>query len=157
MTTRPQHPLAEEYFAELRRSAARLPRQQRTELLSELRSHLDSGVAEADSDADVRNMLDALGPPDDIVGASSPPSADQAPAGRLALAVGVLGLILLPTLVPPIALGVAAIVLGGRAQRSLRSSALPTTVATAAVVVGAVAVVFGIVATIMAALLVASS
>lgn len=154
MTTRPHHPLAEQYFAELRRSASRLPRQQRTELLSEIRSHLDSGVDEADSDADVRNMLHALGPPDDIVGASSPPSADQVPTGRLALTISIFGLVLLPTLIPPIALGLVAIVLGGRARRALRSRAQSATVATVAVVISAVAIV---IPAVLATLLVTSS
>lgn len=152
--TRTQHPLAEEYFDELRRSAVRLPKQQRTELLAELRSHLDSGVAEADSEADVRNMLDALGAPDDIVAAAAPPSPDQIPTGRLAFGVGILALVLLPTLVPPVALGVVAIILGIRARRALRLTSQPGNLAIVAVIFGAVAVVVPV---IMGALLAGGS
>ncbi len=95
MTTRPQNPLAEEYFVDLRRCAGRLPRQQRIELLAELRTHLDDGVDAAQSDADILNMLDALGTPKDIVDASAPPDTTEGPTGRLALAVSVVALILI--------------------------------------------------------------
>ena len=65
MMTMSNQPLVEQYFAELTKEAGRLPRAQRSELLAEIRSHLDAGVSEANSDADVRNMLDALGEPEE--------------------------------------------------------------------------------------------
>jgi hypothetical protein len=76
------HPLAEEYLGRLDRAAGALPPADRDELLTEIRGHLRAGLADASGDADVRNLLESLGRPEDIVAAArsesaGPPVADQ--------------------------------------------------------------------------------
>ncbi len=70
MTT--THPLAEDYLRRLNHIARVLPRHERDELVAEIRNHLDSGLPPDATDADVRNLLDQLGPPNDIVAAARP-------------------------------------------------------------------------------------
>ncbi len=65
-------PLAEDYLARLDRAAQGLPAPDRDELLAELRSHLQAGLAPDATDADVLNLLHELGSPEDIVAAAQP-------------------------------------------------------------------------------------
>jgi hypothetical protein len=136
--------LVDEYLAELRRHADRLPRHQRDELVGELRAHLDAGAEQARSEADIRNMLDALGTPGDIVAAAAPPADAAGPSGALALALAVVALVITPVPlidVVAIPLGVAAVVLGIRTRRSPHAVGRAAQVATAASVIGGIAVV----------------
>lgn len=75
MRSEVRHPLVDAYLARLRKAAERLPRSQRDELVAELTQHVDAGTQDASSEADIRNMLDALGDPDEIV-ADARPAAD---------------------------------------------------------------------------------
>lgn len=146
MTTTPRPPLVEEYLAQLERRSERLPPDTRQELLTEIRDHVDAGAAEARSEADIRNMLDSLGSPDDIVGESLPiatattNASVTGPTGRLALGFGIAALVLLPTGFFAVPFGFVAVILGIRARRSLRAQGVPTSTATAGLVTGGVAV-----------------
>jgi hypothetical protein len=64
------HPLVEGYLRSLDGAAKVLPRRERDELVTEIRAHLDEAVPPGASEADVRNALDALGAPWDIVAAA---------------------------------------------------------------------------------------
>lgn len=64
------HPLVDGYLRSLDGAAKVLPRRERDELVSEIRAHLDEAVPPGASEADVRNALDALGAPWDIVAAA---------------------------------------------------------------------------------------
>jgi len=64
------HPLVEGYLRSLDGAAKVLPRRERDELVAEIRAHLDEAVPPGASEADVRNALDALGAPWDIVAAA---------------------------------------------------------------------------------------
>ncbi len=64
-------PLAEDYLVRLDHAAAGLPRQDREELVSELRSHLESALPADATDADVLNVLDGVGTPEAIVAAAA--------------------------------------------------------------------------------------
>ena len=66
------HRLIDEYLQRLERAARVLPRRDREELLAEIRSHLDAGLPPQATEADIRNLLDDLGPPDSIVAAARP-------------------------------------------------------------------------------------
>jgi uncharacterized membrane protein len=57
-----------EYLRELQRSMGDLPTGRRDEILSEIEEHIAEGLAELDSpsDADVRNLLERVGDPQDI-------------------------------------------------------------------------------------------
>jgi hypothetical protein len=80
MTVR-THALVEQYLKRLDGAARSLPRQEREELLSQIREHLAVGLPTDASEADVRNVLDDLGDPDDIVAAARPdgPAAMRGP------------------------------------------------------------------------------
>jgi hypothetical protein len=102
MNTTRLHPFAEDYLGRLEALAHALPPRDRHELLTELRSHLEAGLPEGTTDSDVRNLLDDLGSPEDIVAAAG---ADPEPHawGALEL-IAVLGLtagaVLLPVVGP---------------------------------------------------------
>ena len=64
--------LVEDYLRRLERSAAHLRRARRAELVAEIRGHIQTALAEeqAADEAAVRNVLDRLGPHEEIVESS---------------------------------------------------------------------------------------
>jgi hypothetical protein len=64
------HPLVAGYLRSLEGAAKVLPRRERDELVTEIRMHLDEALPPGATEADVRNALDALGAPWDIVAAA---------------------------------------------------------------------------------------
>jgi len=84
---RQKHPnkLVGEYLNRLESAAAGLGRGRRTELVAEIREHVDDGLREAGAvdEVAVRNVLERLGPPEEIAAAAGPPPTR---AGRLELA-----------------------------------------------------------------------
>ena len=76
-----------DYLRRLELAAAHMRKDRRAELVAEIRGHIDTAMRQeqAAGEAAVRNVLDRLGPPEDIVGAAQPPTADQR-AGRLEIA-----------------------------------------------------------------------
>lgn len=66
------HPLVAQYLRRLDDAARRLPRHQRDELTAEIRAHLDAGLAPDAGEAEIRNFLDGLGSPTEIVAAARP-------------------------------------------------------------------------------------
>jgi hypothetical protein len=95
MTT--THPLADAYLKRLDRAARVLPRHEREDLLADIRTHLEAGLSRGAAEADVRNVLDELGSPEEIVAAASP---GRRPVRRGAREV--FALILLVTGLPPV-------------------------------------------------------
>jgi hypothetical protein len=91
------HPLVAGYLRSLDGAAKVLPRRERDELVSEIRGHLDEALSPEASEADVRNVLDSLGPPWDIVAAAG---GQQVTVRRGAREV--FALLLLVTGLPPI-------------------------------------------------------
>lgn len=69
------HPVVREYLQRFDAATAHLPPDERVEIRDGIRSHLIAALAEASSEADVRTALDALGTPEEIVGAQSPAEA----------------------------------------------------------------------------------
>jgi hypothetical protein len=69
--------LVEDYLRRLERAATHMQRARRAELVAEIRGHIDTalGQEQAAGEAAVRNVLDRLGPPEDIVEAAEPPPA----------------------------------------------------------------------------------
>ena len=94
MTT--THPLADEYLRRLDRAARVLPRREREDLMTDLRAHLDAGLSSGATEADVRNLLDELGPPERIVAAAAPARTSTRRGAR-----EVFALVLLVTGLPP--------------------------------------------------------
>jgi hypothetical protein len=81
--------LINDYLRRLEHAAAHMERDRRAELVAEIRGHIDTALRqeEAAGEADVRNVLDRLGPPEDIVEAAQPHTqdADHRP-GKLEIA-----------------------------------------------------------------------
>ncbi|HVM15424.1 MAG TPA: hypothetical protein VM287_14000 [Egibacteraceae bacterium] len=145
MTTATGHRQADNYLRELRQAARVLPRSHRGELVAEIQAHLADGLAQAESQAAVRNLLDDLGNPADIVRAALPPGGAPPTVGTLALVLGLVGagISLVPFIgvVVAIPLGIAAVVLGINARRQARSWGTPMGIATGGVVAGVIAMV----------------
>ena len=85
MTSVHQNALVVDYLRRLERAAAPLTRTRRAELVSEIREHIDDALLEAGAadEVAVRNVLERLGSPEDIVAAAGPA---QRTSGRLELA-----------------------------------------------------------------------
>ena len=91
------HRLVDDYLQSLDAAARSLPRRDRDELMDQIRAHLDESVVEDSTEAEVRNILDALGDPRDIVAAAGPV---RAPVRRGAREV--FALLFLFTGIPPV-------------------------------------------------------
>ena len=70
MTTMRRDPLIDDYVGRLKAAAGGLPRARRDELVDEIEEHIDAALRE--DDASVRNVLERLGPPEEIAAAAGP-------------------------------------------------------------------------------------
>jgi uncharacterized membrane protein len=78
--------LVDDYLRRLQHAASHMQRARRTELVAEIRGHIETALRQepAAGEATVRNVLDRLGPPEDIVEAAEPPSPHgEQPVGKL--------------------------------------------------------------------------
>jgi hypothetical protein len=71
------HPLVDAYRKRLLAASRRLPRRERRDLLDAVDEHLTAGTREATNEADILNMLDDLGDPQEIVEATQPVAAPR--------------------------------------------------------------------------------
>ena len=81
--------LVDDYLRRLESAAAHLQRSRRAELVAEIREHIEAALREEDAagEAAVRNVLERLGPPEEIVDAAEPPPAESAArTGKLEIA-----------------------------------------------------------------------
>ena len=81
--------LVDDYLSRLEKAAAHMQRSRRAELIAEIREHIETALREeeAASEVAVRNVLERLGPPEEIVEAAEPaPEAERAPPGGLEVA-----------------------------------------------------------------------
>jgi hypothetical protein len=119
-------PLADDYLRRLDAAASALPAHRRQELVSEIRDHLQEGLrqAPAGDETAVRNMLERLGPPEEIAAAatdSTPPDQLVAPlretngSAIVSVVLGVLWFAGIGSLL--------ALVFGYRARRQIKNSA----------------------------------
>ena len=74
------HPAVSAYLQRLDAATAHLPEDERIEIQEGIRSHLIAALAEAHTDADMHQALDALGAPEEIVGTAAPGAAVAPPA-----------------------------------------------------------------------------
>ncbi|WP_433260635.1 HAAS signaling domain-containing protein [Actinosynnema sp. CS-041913] len=102
------HPLVTSYLDRLRRQAAALPETRREELVEEIRSHLEVSLLLPASESQIRDMLDRLGTPEEIVDAelddprvSTARQAEREPLRRRDVA-GLVLLLLGGGLLPPV-------------------------------------------------------
>jgi hypothetical protein len=95
MTTMETDRLIDDYLDRLERAAAHLQRARRAELVAEIREHIEVALREEDAagEAVVRNVLERLGEPEEIVEAAEP----LPPGGRAGkLEIGALILMVVP-------------------------------------------------------------
>ncbi len=113
MSTVHRDALVDSYLTRLEAAAAPLPEPRRQELLAEIRSHLAEALGDAPADeTTVRNVLERLGSPEEIVAAALDP--DERPPGapaRRAGALEITGLVLI-AIVPLLGWAVGAILVG---------------------------------------------
>jgi uncharacterized membrane protein len=86
MTTMETDRLVDDYLRRLEAAAAHLPRPRRAELVLEIREHIETALREEDaaSESAVRNVLERLGPPEEIVEAVEiPPQETRAGTRKL--------------------------------------------------------------------------
>jgi hypothetical protein len=78
--------LIDDYLRRLEAAAAHLQRSRRAELVAEIREHIEAALREEDAanEVAVRNILERLGPPEEIVDAAEPtPTEGSGNPGRL--------------------------------------------------------------------------
>ena len=85
MTILHTNKLVQDYLRRLEQAAAQLPRARQAELVVEIREHIDDALLEAGAadEVAVRNVLERLGPPEEIAAAAGPV---QRRSGRFELA-----------------------------------------------------------------------
>jgi Domain of unknown function (DUF4190) len=150
-------PLVDDYLRRLDAAASALPPDQRDELVSEIRDHLQEALRQTPpgDQAAVRNALERLGSPEEIVAAAADPAPGQ-PAG-VARQVNVLAIASVVVAVLWFAgLGaVFALVFGYRARRQIRDSAGSQTgsgLATAGIILGWIGIALVVTVVILIAL-----
>ena len=155
--------LVEDYLRRLDAAASTLPADRRAELVSEIRDHLQEGlrISGADDEVSVRNLLERLGAPEEIVTeAAGPPPVNNLPVRPLetnssavvSLVLGALWLVGIGS--------VLALVFGYRARRELQSSEPRqggAALATAGIVLGWVGIAVLLVVVVGASPLIAGS
>ena len=119
-------PLVDDYLRRLDAAASALPTHRRDELVTEIRDHLQEALrqAPAGDEAAVRNVLERLGPPEEIVAAatdSTPPDQLVAPfreTNGFAIVSALLAVLWFAGIG-----SVLALIFGYRARREITSSA----------------------------------
>jgi uncharacterized membrane protein len=119
MTTTARHPLVEDYLKRLWAEAAQLPVDQARELVADIDEHLVAALPEGASEAEVRNVLERLGTPGELVAAAGGPPEERSrtfasPTGAIVCLVAAEVLcLLLPMSIP---LWILGLVMMARAQ-----------------------------------------
>ena len=143
-------PLVDDYLRRLDAAASRLPADQREELVSEIRDHLQEALRQTPTgdQAAVRNALERLGSPEEIAAAAA---ADPAPGQPAGAASQINGLAIASVLVAVLwfaGLGaLLALVFGYRARGQIKDSAGRQTgsgLATAGIILGWIGIAIGV-------------
>jgi Domain of unknown function (DUF4190) len=118
-------PLVDDYLRRLDAAASALPAHRRDELLSEIRDHLREALLQtpAGDKAAVRNVLERLGPPEEIVAAATDPPRDQLVAALSQTNGLAIASVLLAVLWFAGIGAVLALVFGYRARSEIKNSA----------------------------------
>jgi len=127
--------LVQDYLERLRQAADRLPPERSAELVAEIREHIDAAVAagEAGTEAELRDLLDRLGDPEEIVAAAADDEPAPPPAGRyrrpgIGLEITAVALMTLGSLILVVGWAVGAILLWTSRRWTTREKLLGTLV-----------------------------
>jgi hypothetical protein len=135
-------PLVDDYLRRLDAATSALPAHRREELVSQIRDHLQEALRQtpADDEAAVRNVLERLGPPEEIADAATDPSPPGQPAAAYSQANALAIASVLAAVLWFAGFGaVLALVFGYRARSQIRNSAGSQTgsgLATAGIILG---------------------
>jgi hypothetical protein len=148
--------LVNDYLHRLEAAASGLPAHRREELISEIRDHLQEGLRQTPTsdEAAVRNLLERLGPPEEIASAATDPT----PSGQLTAPYPETnGSAVVSVLLGALWLGgigsMLALVFGYRARRQIkksRGSQKGSGLATAGIILGWIGVAILLVAALIA-------
>jgi len=133
-------PLVDDYLRRLDAAASALPAHQRDELVSQIRDHLEEALRRTPpgDKAAVRNILERLGPPEEIAAAADPPPEEIVAAASQTNGLAIASLLLAVLWFAGIG-AVLALVFGYRARREIEKSAGRQTgsgLATAGIILG---------------------
>lgn len=135
MSTLELDQLVEEYLRQLDAALRRLPEERRRHLVDEVRSHIAEGRALMDdpTEADIRTLLERLGPPEEIAGESmiTDRATETAPRRRSWLPTGIAAALVAAGLATGLTVGLG----GATPSTHIVRPPAPTTTATSAVVV----------------------
>lgn len=98
MVTMETDRLVDDYMRRLESAAAHLQRSRRSELVAEIREHIETALRQDDaaSETAVRNVLERLGPPEEIVEAAEPPLGEAGTQRRGKLEIAAIIALLVP-------------------------------------------------------------
>ena len=133
-------PLVDDYLRRLDAAASALPAHQRDELVSEIRDHLQEALrqAPAGDKAAVRDVLERLGPPEEIAAAADPPPGQSVAASGQVNGLAIASVLLAVLWFAGIG-AVLGLVFGYQARRQIKNSAGRQTgsgLATAGIILG---------------------
>lgn len=133
-------PLVDDYLRRLDAAASALPPPRRDELVSQIRDHLQEALRQTPpgDKAAVRNILERLGPPEEIAAAAEPPPDEIVAAASQTNGLAIASLLLAVLWFAGIG-AVLALVFGYRARREIENSAGRQTgsgLATAGIILG---------------------
>ena len=142
MITNDPDALVADYLRRLEGAAAVLPSARRAELMAEIRAHVDDALREAGTtdEVTVRNVLERLGPPEEIATAATGPTV-VATGTRGKLEIAALVVLALSGIVPVLGWAVGAVLVLVSEAWSRRDKAIGLALGLVPIVVGAIGIV----------------
>jgi hypothetical protein len=142
MRTSHPNPLVSAYLDQLDSAATGLPASRRTELIAEIRAHIDDALAEAGAtdEVTVRNVLERLGAPEEIVAAATGPRMEPVRT-RGKLEIAALVVLALSGIVPVLGWAVGVVLVLSSEAWSRRDKAIGLVLGLAPILLGAIGVV----------------
>lgn len=141
MTSRHPNALVADYLRRLETGSSALPPDRRTELVAEIRAHIDDALRDAGvaDEITVRNVLERLGPPEEIAAAAGPTVVSPRPRGKLEIAA--LVILALSGIVPVLGWAVGAVLVVVSEAWSRRDKAIGLALGLIPILVGAIGIV----------------
>jgi hypothetical protein len=140
MATKHPEALVSEYLRRLEAVGSMLLPDRRRELIAEIRTHIDDALLEAGTadEVTIQNVLERLGPPEEIVAAAGPAPATTASRGKLE--IGALVVLALSGLIPVLGWVVGAVLVLASAAWSARDKLVGLALGLLPIILGAIGV-----------------